>query len=103
MISYDFNCKNCHLDFIEYLSYDKRDLPIECPDCGPGSVATRVFRTVNNLKASFPDGHKRAGFQELKADAALRAASVRAEEQGNLDDYKEINKERTERDNKKQT
>lgn len=99
MISYDYKCSKCGTESIEIVKYTDRD-HVECSDCGPGQILTRVFRTVNNLKASYPDGFKRSGFQELKIDAKLRAAAMIAEDNGSVDDYAEISKERTERDKK---
>ena len=99
MISYDYNCKSCGGDFIELAKYEDRDT-VQCPECGPTAILTRVYRTVNNLKASYPDGFKRSGFQELKIDAKLRAAAMDAEGNGNSNDYIEISKERAEREAK---
>lgn len=51
----------------------------------------------NNTKASYLDGQRREGFEELKIDSRLKAAAMKATGEGKLDDVREIDKEYSER------
>lgn len=96
-INYDYACTICGGASIINVKYDDRDETQPCDECGGASI--RVYKTFHGrtekLSASFVDGQKRPGFEELKTEARLKQAAAEAGETGG--DYEEINKEFVER------
>lgn len=74
LISIDLWCPECNARTWATLSkaeatYEAR---WDCHDCGAAASLKRIPSAPMVAKASFPDGYKRAGFQELKEANRLR-------------------------------
>lgn len=95
MPNYDYRCETCHHTNILNVKYNDRDLLQECPECGTIKLY-RVPSIPMVLKASYPDGHKRSGWEDMKATARLQEAKAKA----GKNDVKEINRELDARENK---
>ena len=99
MPTYDFKCKECEHKSIEFVRYDDRDtIRIKCTECQ--ADMTRVMSMPTVLKASYLDGQKREGFEEMRIDNKLKMAAIKATGEGKFDDVKEIDKEYAERKEK---
>lgn len=73
MPSYDFFCDTCESLTIEQFPF--RDRP-EKIQCACGSLAAYQIGMPMVLKASYPDGHKRKGWSELReANKLIREAA----------------------------
>lgn len=94
LISIDLYCPECNTRSWDTVpkteaSYETR---WDCPDCGTVASLKRIPSAPRVAKASFPDGYKRAGFQDLKEAAKLEIekSSYRPEERGKI--VSEINR-----------
>ncbi len=75
LISIDLYCPACNLKTWDTLpkveaTYDNR---WDCPSCGASQSVKRIPSAPMVMKASYPSGTKRSGFQELKEANNLRA------------------------------
>lgn len=68
MPTYVFECQVCS----QYTEEQFRiaDMP-DSIDCGCGGNAVRIIQAPEVLKASYPDGHKRKGWSELREASTL--------------------------------
>lgn len=77
-LTIDLWCEHCGTRSIATLlrtkaTYENR---WDCADCGAAASLKRVPSAPMVAKASYPDGYKRAGFQELKEANHLRIEAV---------------------------
>ncbi len=96
MPNYNYKCKDCEHRFDLVVKYAEREDLQTCEICFGPSERQMVMPAV--MKAAYPDGHKRAGFADLKALARL--SEVKANTDFRSSDAKEINKELDEREKK---
>lgn len=73
LLSIDLYCPECNQRSWDTLpkseaTYEAR---WDCPNCGASQSVKRIPSAPNVMRASFPSGYKRAGFQEMKEAAAL--------------------------------
>ena len=70
MPNYSYECKVCAAgeELILFAKYEERDNQV-CPECS--TPVTRQISAPNVMRASYPDGTKRKGFQDLKEAAKL--------------------------------
>jgi len=73
LISIDLYCPECNLKTWDTLpkseaTYENR---WDCPSCGATQSVKRIPSAPMVAKASYPDGYKRRGFQDLKEAANL--------------------------------
>lgn len=89
MPNYDYYCEPCHEDRILQVKYEQRDM-VDCPVCC--EPMKRQVSMPMNLRASYPDGMRRKGWQDLKEASKLNvdAAGARAKEKAEI--KKEIRK-----------
>ena len=74
LISIDLYCPACNLKTWDTLpkaeaTYENR---WDCPSCGASQSVKRIPSAPMVAKASYPDGYKRKGFQDLKEANHLR-------------------------------
>lgn len=74
LISIDLYCPACNLKTWDTLpkaeaTYENR---WDCPSCGTSQSVKRIPSAPMVAKASYPDGYKRKGFQDLKEANYLR-------------------------------
>ena len=87
--TYDYCCKACNEMSIHLVSYDDRDTAeIRCEECD--SACERRMSAPRVLKASYPDGVKRPGWEGMRIAAKLE--SLKANMDWKSDDAKAINK-----------
>lgn len=86
MPTYDYDCEACGDTYDLLVPYAEREEQV-CPVCaGP---VTRQFPSRMVLKASFPDGHKRKGWDKVR-----EASKLNIEKAGTrVSDRKEISRE----------
>jgi hypothetical protein len=74
LISIDLYCEHCSSRIAATVSRDNATYENrwDCPICSTENGMKRVPSAPMVAKASFPDGYKRAGFQELKEANRLR-------------------------------
>jgi len=77
LISIDLYCPECNTRSWSTVpkteaSYENR---WDCPVCHTGQSVKRIPSSPMVAKASYPDGYKRAGFEELKEASKLRIDS----------------------------
>lgn len=92
LLSIDLWCPECNSRTWATLSkaeatYEAR---WDCTDCGSPQSIKRIPSAPMVAKASFPDGYKRAGFQELKEASNLRIDSSAGL---SVEDRAKVNKE----------
>ncbi len=63
MPTYDYSCEECDLFWDTNVPYEDREKQL-CGECG--TLAKYHFPKGGIMKASYPDGHKRKGFAEMK-------------------------------------
>jgi transposase-like protein len=77
LLSIDLWCPECKAR--SWVTIPKTEASYEarwdCPDCGAAASLKRIPSAPMVAKASYPDGYKRAGFQELKEASSLRVDS----------------------------
>lgn len=77
LISIDLYCTECNTK--SWGTFPKVDATYEnrwdCKHCEAGQSVKRIPSSPMVAKASYPDGYKRAGFQELKEASKLRVDS----------------------------
>lgn len=72
--SIDIQCKHCDFAWDEVVLREEKDREdFECPACNE-KKGRRIMSKPNVLKASFPDGTKRAGFQKLREQDKIERA-----------------------------
>lgn len=91
-LTIDIWCEACNKRYVTTLlraeaTYENR---WDCLDCHTERGVKRVPSAPMVAKASFPDGYKRAGFQELKEASKLRVESSSGL---SLEDTAKVNKE----------
>ena len=68
-ISIDIRCEDCDLVTDILIDRDEQNGTWGCPECsGP---MTKTLSAPNITRASYVDGHKRKGFQEMKEAARI--------------------------------
>jgi len=93
LLSIDLWCSECNLKSWDTLpkveaTYETR---WDCPSCYEVASVRRIPSAPMVSKASYPDGYKRKGFQELKEASRLQAEiaglrpAERAKAQGEID------------------
>ena len=78
LISIDLYCPECNLKSWDTLpkleaTYENR---WDCPSCKTKASVKRIPSAPMVAKASFPDGYKRKGFQDLKEAARLEVEKI---------------------------
>lgn len=97
MPHYDYECQECGNLTIEAVRYELRDEPLDCEGCGEEQCMKRVYRNMPSVpKASYIDGHKRAGWSDMLTEARLKESA--ATRKWNSNDVREINKELNDRE-----
>ena len=74
LLSIDLYCPECNLKSWDTLPKSEATYEVrwDCPNCGASQSVKRIPSAPMVAKASYPDGHKRKGFQELKEANHLR-------------------------------
>ncbi len=98
MPNYDYKCIECGLIEEHVVKYENRDLPIGCSECDDLSMQRFYGKMPGLTKASFIDGLKRPGWEDLKATTKLEQA--KAETKWGSDDREQVCKELNEREKK---
>ena len=78
LISIDLYCPECNLKTWDTLpkpeaTYENR---WDCPSCGAKQSVKRIPSAPMVAKASYPDGYKRKGFQDLQEAARLEVEKI---------------------------
>ena len=78
LLSIDLYCPECNLKTWDTLpkseaTYEAR---WDCPSCGASQSVKRIPSAPMVAKASYPDGYKRKGFQDLKEAARLEVEKI---------------------------
>ena len=73
-LTIDLWCEACNKRYVTTLlrveaTYENR---WDCPECSGEQTVKRIPSAPNVMRASYPTGYKRAGFQEMKEAAALQ-------------------------------
>jgi hypothetical protein len=89
---FDWLCSDCHHkeEVLVDTSQLNWDAPRSCSACGTGE-ATRCPSSPTVQKASFVDGTKRAGLEDIKAVAKLEVAKANSRPEQRNEIQKEIN------------
>lgn len=94
LISIDLYCPECNTRSWDTVPKDTASYETrwDCPDCGAVASLKRIPSAPMVLKASFPSGYKRTGFQDLKEAAELRidVAGIKPEDRDKINS--EINR-----------
>lgn len=68
---YEYKCLDCKEEFDERIDYELRDMLQMCPACGMQAGEREIRSFPGITRASFIDGTKRKGIDELKRIAKL--------------------------------
>ena len=90
MPNYEWSCEQCGNHWEAVVRYEDRDSPQACSECG--SVGARHFPSPTVLKASYPDGHRRKGWADMKEIARLKVEAAGARKEAKKDIVSEIRK-----------
>lgn len=86
---YDFLCPECETGEERNVPYAERE-DQQCHTCG--KVLLRMFPAPMVLSASFPDGHKRKGWSEMREASKLNKESANSPHDRRKEIEKEIKK-----------
>lgn len=91
MAVYNFFCETCDQVFDGHFKIGTRPDKIPCPG-GCGQEAEYRISAPMVMKASYPDGHKRKGWADLKAAAKLNIEAAGAKKETAAEIKQEIKK-----------
>lgn len=88
MPNYDWECSTCACPFEAIVPYEKLEQPeLTCPECQATDIK-RIF-TMPSIRtrgsATFVDGQKRPGWDDLKAISKLKVAKARSNDPAEKD------------------
>lgn len=89
MPNYDFYCESCDTMVILNVSFEQRDEPNNCADCG--SFLRRQFPAPAVTRASYPDGVTNR-FKDFKEASKLNKEAAVAKDSTKKEIQKEIRK-----------
>ncbi len=94
-ISYDYRCQECGYADVRTTEYKERDSPQECSECEQGRMFRYYGKMPTNLRASYPDGMKRPGFEDFRKITELNQQLA---DSGDKSEQKRIKSEIKERE-----
>jgi putative FmdB family regulatory protein len=97
MPNYDYHCAACDTVQTILVPYEKRDDPgVPCPGCGaygPGNECLeRLMVMPNTTRASYVDGHRRKGWDDLREANKLAREKAVAKGESRKEIAREIRK-----------